>query len=256
MAARSPQLNIMINVAEKAGRALLRDFGEVEKLQVSRKSPGDFVSNADKKSEKIIQEELAKARPKYSFLLEEGGEIKGDDPEYRWIVDPLDGTGNFIHGLPHWCIAIALEKAGEIVAAVVHDVMRQETFYAEKGGGALFTHGRLRVSGKQSLDETLIEATGGVADTLFNNYKGCRTRNMGSGCLGLAYVAAGRLDGYVQEGSMGPWDKAAGILLIKEAGGSISNADGSKVDINDGSVVASNPNIHQELLKIVKDKCN
>ena len=199
MAARSPQLNIMVTVAEKAGRALIRDFGEVEKLQISRKAPGDFVSNADKKSEKIIREELLKARPKYSFLLEEGGEIKGEDPDHRWIVDPLDGTNNFLHGLPHWCTSIALEKKGEIVAGVIHDPIRNETFYGEKGSGVFSTYGRGRVSGKQGLDETLIACVGKVADKLYNTYKGCNIRVTGSTCLDLAYVAAGRLDGAVKE---------------------------------------------------------
>ncbi len=251
MAARSPQLNIMINVAEKAGRALIRDFKEVENLQVSRKSPGDFVSAADQKSEKIIREELTKARPKYSFLLEEGGEVKGEDPDYRWIVDPLDGTSNFLHGLPLWCIAIALEKAGEIVAAVVYDPIINETFYGEKGGGVLSTYGRARVSGKQSLDETLIDCGRVFGDELYENNKGCKIRHLGSASLGMAYVAAGRLDAYAVH-NLAPWDKAAGMFLVKEAGGSVSNLDGSKASLEGKGIVASNPNIHQELLKLVK----
>ncbi len=253
MAARSPQLNIMINVAEKAGRALIRDFKEVENLQVSRKSPGDFVSAADQKSEKIIREELTKARPKYSFLLEEGGEVKGEDPDYRWIVDPLDGTTNFLHGLPHWCISIALEKAGEIVAAVIYDPIINEVFYAEKGTGALSTYGRLRVSGKRSLDETLIACRGKISDAVVEGYSGCTTRITGSCALSLAYVAAGRLDAYTDDdNNVRLWDKAAGMLLVKEAGGSVSNLDGKKATLEDGGIVASNPNIHQELLKVVK----
>src|SRR5690606_27073695 len=156
MAPRSPHLNVMIDVAEKAGRALTRDFGEVEQLQVSRKGPNDFVTAADLKAEKILREELQKARPAYGFLLEEGGEIKGTDAHYRWIIDPLDGTTNFLHGLPHWCISIALEKDKEIVAGVIHDPIKHETFSAEKGGGAFSNSKRMRVSGRASLGEALV----------------------------------------------------------------------------------------------------
>jgi len=147
-ARRSPHMNVMIEAAEKAGRALIRDFGEVEQLQVSRKGPGDFVSAADHKSEKILREELLKARPSYGFLFEESGEIRGEDKSYRWVIDPLDGTTNFLHGLPHWSISIALEKDREIVAAVVHDPIKNVVFSAEKGGGAFSNSKRLRVAGR------------------------------------------------------------------------------------------------------------
>src|SRR3984957_6213102 len=224
---RSAFLNVMIDAAEKNRPALTRDFGEVEQLQVSKKGPGDFVSAADHKSEKILKEELLKARPTYGFLLEEAGEIKGTDASYRWIIDPLDGTTNFLHGLPHWSISIALEKDKEIVAAVIHDPIKNELFHAEKGGGAFSNAKRLRVSGVSSLVDGLV----GVGDKFFNEIfvfpSGLGVRRMGSACLSLAYVAAGRLDAYWEEG-LSPWDKAAGSLLVKEAGGYVSEIDGGR----------------------------
>ena len=247
-ARRSAYLNVMVDAAEKAGRALTRDFGEVEQLQVSRKGPGDFVSAADHKAEKILKEELLKARPTYGFLLEEAGEIKGEDGSHRWIIDPLDGTTNFLHGLPHWSIAIALEKDKEIVAAVVHDPIKNELFHAEKGCGAFSNAKRLRVSGRTSLVDGLI----GVGDKFFNNSmafpSGMGVRRMGSACLSLAYVAAGRLDAYWEEG-LSPWDKAAGILLVKEAGGYVSEIDGGKNFVYGRGILAANPALHTDLLQ-------
>jgi len=250
-ARRSAHINVMIEAAEKAGRALIRDFGEVEQLQVSRKGPGDFVSAADHKSEKILREELLKARPAYGFLFEESGEIKGEDKSYRWIIDPLDGTTNFLHGLPHWCISIALEKDKEIVAAVIHDPIKNETFSAEKGGGAFSNSKRLRVAGRTSLSEALI--TAGVeqyqkSSMPFADVDGVLLRRMGSACLDLAYVAAGRFDAYY-EGALKPWDAAAGSLLVREAGGYVSELDGGKNFVYGKGIVAANPLLHSELIK-------
>jgi len=245
---RSPHMNVMIEAAEKAGRALIRDFGEVEQLQISKKGPGDFVSAADHKSEKILREELLKARPAYGFLLEEGGEVKGSDSSYRWIIDPLDGTTNFLHGLPHWAIAIALEKDSEIVAAVIHDPIKNETFSAEKGGGAFSNAKRLRVGNRPSQVDALISVDG-----IFNEHEmtlpsGCGIRRMGSACLNLSYVAAGRLDAYWEPGLF-PWDKAAGVLIVKEAGGYVSEMDGGRNIVYGRGVLAANPTLHAELLK-------
>jgi myo-inositol-1(or 4)-monophosphatase len=242
----------MVEAAEKAGRALTRDFGEVEQLQVSRKGPGNFVSNADHKSEKILKEELLKARPGYGFLFEEAGEVKGDDKTYRWIIDPLDGTTNFLHGLPHWAIAIALEKndggRSEIVAGVIHDPIKNETFYAEKGAGAFSNSKRLRVSGRSTLNDGLIA----VGEKFFTENlsvpEGCGIRRMGSACLSLAYIAAGRFDAY-REAGLSPWDKAAGSLMVREAGGYVSEIDGGKNFVYGKGVLASNPTLHADLLK-------
>jgi myo-inositol-1(or 4)-monophosphatase len=248
MARRSPHLNVMIEAAEKAGRALIRDFGEVEQLQVSKKGPGNFVSAADLKSEKILKEELQKARPTYGFLLEEGGEIKGEDKSYRFIIDPLDGTTNFLHGLPHWCISIALEKDKEVVVAVIHDPIKNETFNAEKGGGAFSNSKRLRVAGRTSLPDALIT----IGDEFFSEHfelpAGCGIRRMGSACLDLAYVAAGRFDAYWEQGLF-PWDKAAGALMIREAGGYVSELDGGKNVVYGKGILAANPSLHTELMK-------
>jgi myo-inositol-1(or 4)-monophosphatase len=247
-ARRSAHMNVMTEAAEKAGRALIRDFGEVEQLQVSRKGPGDFVSAADHKSEKILREELLKARPSFGFLFEESGEIKGEDKSYRWIIDPLDGTTNFLHGLPHWCISIALEKDKEVVAAVIHDPIKNETFSAEKGGGAFSNAKRLRVAGRTSLLDALVSIEGGSLSDSIALPPGCGTRRMGSACLNLAYVAAGRLDAYL-EPKLFPWDKAAGSLLVREAGGYVSELDGGKNFVYGKGILAANPQLHTELVK-------
>jgi myo-inositol-1(or 4)-monophosphatase len=249
---RSAFLNVMVDAAEKAGRALTRDFGEIEQLQVSRKGPGDFVSNADHKSEKILTEELLKARPTFGFLLEEGGEVKGADASYRWIIDPLDGTTNFLHGVPHWCVTIALEKDGEIVAGVIHDPIKHETFQAEKGAGAFSSSKRLRVAGRTSLNEALVSV--GVdqyqkpSSAEVPVIPGLLTRRMGSACLDLAYVAAGRFDAYL-EYDLKPWDKAAGSLMVREAGGYVSELDGGKNFVYGRGILAANPSLHADLLK-------
>ncbi len=251
---RSAYLNVMVDAAEKAGRSLIRDFGQVENLQISKKGPGDFVSKADLKSEKIIRETLEKARPAYGFLLEEGGEIKGSDAQYRWIIDPLDGTTNFLHGIPHWSVSIALEKDGEIVAGVIHDPVRDELFHAEKGTGAFSRGKRLRVAGRTSLVDGLVA----VGDKHFrdgaNLPLGCGVRRMSSACLDLCYVAAGRFDAYWEEG-LKPWDKAAGALIVKEAGGYASEMDGGKNFVYGRGILAANPALHADLLQKLPQWC-
>jgi myo-inositol-1(or 4)-monophosphatase len=207
---RSPHLNVMVDTAEKAGRTLLRDFGEVEQLQVSKKGPGDFVSTADHKAERLIRELLEKARPSYGFLLEETGEIKGQDGEHRFIVDPLDGTTNFLHGLPHWCVSIALERNGEVIAGVVHDPVKNETFWAEKGLGSMLNNRRIQVSARKNLTDALISTafTPALRAGIDNLEKqGAVIRSYGSACLDLCYVAAGRFDDYFED-QLTEWVKA------------------------------------------------
>jgi len=247
---RSAFLNVMIDAAEKAGRALTRDFGEVEQLQVSKKGPGDFVSAADRKSEKILKEELLKARPNFGFLLEEEGEVKGADPNYRWIIDPLDGTTNFLHGLPHWAISIALEKDGEVVVGVIHDPIKHELFYAEKGAGAFSDSKRMRVAGRTTLVDGLVA----VGDKFFEREvfpSGLGVRRMGSAALSLAYVAAGRFDAYWELGPK-PWDKAAGALMVKEAGGYVAELDGGKNVVYGHGIIATNPALQSDLMQRLK----
>lgn len=258
IARRSPHLNVMVEAAEKAGRALVRDFGEVENLQVSRKGPGNFVSTADHKSEKTIVAALSKARPSYGFLMEEGGTQAGEDPAMRWIVDPLDGTTNFLHGAPHWCISIALEKDKEIVAGVIYDPVRDEMFWAEKGCGAYVNNRRIRVSSRSTLNEALLAVgtdsfaeIGSVAPAFGG------VRRMGSACLDLAYVAAGRFDAYWEHG-LQPWDKAAGGLIAKEAGALVTSFEGIKGHdvVYGNSITAANPALHAELLKALKNQAD
>ena len=231
----SPHLNIMIKASEKASRVLIRDFGELEKLQVSNKGPSDFVTNADLKTEKIIIEELKKAKPNYSILSEENG-IEINKDKKTWIVDPIDGTVNFLHGIPHFAISIALKDENEIVAGLIYDPIKNEMFYAEKNNGAFFNNQRIRVSKKNILSECLF-VTGGKIDF---NYE-FSYRKSGSAALDLAYVAAGRYDGYFQK-DLNIWDIAAGILILKEAGGLINDVDISK--LKDIKIIASNPNIN------------
>ena len=244
----SATLNVMIGAARKAARALARDFGEVENLQVSRKGPSDFVSNADHKAEQTVFEELSKARPGYGFLMEERGAIEGSDKTHRWIVDPLDGTTNFLHGLPHFAISIALEREGVLVAGVIYNVVRDELFWAEKGAGAFLNDRRLRVSARKDLRDALF-ATG----TPFNGTKGhdvflreierviaktAGVRRWGAASLDLAYVAAGRFDGF-WERNLSPWDIAAGAVLVREAGGVVTEPDGADF-MKTGAVLAAN----------------
>ncbi len=215
----SSNLNIMIKAAEKASKILIRDFGELEKLQVSAKGPLDFVTNSDKKVEKIIIEELIKSKKKFSILSEEIGEIKNSNKENYWIIDPIDGTTNFLHGIPHFAISIALKTKEEIVSGLIFDPIKNEMFYAEKNNGAYFNNRRIKVSKKNNLNECLF-ATGGKDENTSN----LNTRKSGSAALDMAYVAAGRYDGYFQK-NLNIWDIAAGIIIIREAGGKINDID-------------------------------
>ena len=262
MAVNSPIMTIMMRASEKAARSLLRDFNEVEHLQVSRKGPGDFVSAADRRSEEIIYAELSKARPDYAFLMEESG-VKGNkDSDFRWIIDPLDGTSNFLHGLPHWCISIALEHNGEIVAGLVHDPVKDEIFSAEKGKGAFMSRRRLRISGRDTAEASMI-AIGQPSHSqakrdLFNaEYKamqmaGFGLRRFGAAALDLAYVGAGRFDGYWERG-LKPWDVAAGYLIAKESGGFISDIDDKKKNpVDTGNVLVANERLYEPMKKVLK----
>jgi myo-inositol-1(or 4)-monophosphatase len=212
----------MIKAAEKASRALIRDFGEIEKLQVLIKGPTDFVSNADIKAEKIIIEELKKARPHYSIISEEDGSEINKDKNNTWIIDPIDGTTNFLHGVPHFAISIALKSGNEIVSGIIYDPIKDEMFYAEKDNGAFFNNQRIRVSKKKDLNSCLF-ASGGLLESQID----LPLRKSGSAALDLAYVAAGRYDGYFQN-DLNLWDIAAGIIILKEAGGMISEIDPSQ----------------------------
>ena len=257
----SPILNVMITAAYKAARGLTRDFGEIENLQVSRKGPGEFVTASDMNSEKTLRYELSKARPNYSFLLEESGEILGEDTEHTWIVDPLDGTTNFLHGVPHFAISIGLKKKNEIIAGVIYDPIKDEMFIAEKGRGAFMNDRRLRVSSRRDFHTCLL----GTGVTMANpQHHGqflesigkilpvsAGLRRMGSASLDLAYVAAGRLDGY-WEYTLKPWDVAAGIILVREAGGVITQLDGQPKGPDEGSVLAGNPFVQEQLIKILR----
>jgi myo-inositol-1(or 4)-monophosphatase len=260
MAPRSATINVMARAAEKAGRLLVRDFGEVEQLQVSRKGPADFVSTADTKAEKALRAELGKARPGFGFLLEEGGEIAGLDKSHRWIVDPLDGTTNFLHGLPHWAVSIALERDGEIIAGVVYQPISDELFWAEKGQGAFVNAQRLRVSARRKLDESVI-ATGipfkgrgnhpaFLAQLSAVMAETAGVRRFGSAALDLAFVAAGRYEGFWETG-LSPWDIAAGILLVTEAGGFVSAIDGSRASLAGPNLLAGNAHLHRTLGKLL-----
>lgn len=258
---RSALLNIMVQAATKAGRGLTRDFGEVENLQVSRKGPADFVSNADKKAEKTIFEELVKARPTYSFLMEEAGEVAGTDGQHRWIIDPLDGTTNFLHGIPMFAVCIALERNGEIVASVIYNPIMEELFVAEKGAGAWLNNSRLRVAGRKHLADSVlctgIKTTGKPDDarTLKQlahlSPASAGVRRTGSASTDMAWLAAGRFDGYWEAG-LAPWDVAPGLLLVKEAGGFVSDYSGGNNSVWNGEVVAGNEPIQAALLKSLK----
>ncbi len=257
-ATQSPLINVMVRAAERAGRQLVRDFGEVEQLQVSRKGPADFVSQADLKAEKTLTVELAKARPAFGFLMEESGTKQGDDPDRRWIVDPLDGTTNFLHGLPHWAISIAMEEKNEIVAGVIFNPITNEMFRAEKGQGAFLNDKRLRVSSRRSLSQAVL-ATGmpflGHGDVpkfeaelhrLMPQVSGIR--RFGSAALDLAFLAAGRFDGY-WEASLNAWDVAAGVLMVREAGGFATEMNGGHNPVYGASLLAANSHLHLQIGK-------
>lgn len=258
----SANLNLMIKAARKAARGLVKDFREVENLQVSTKGAGDFVSRADVQAEKVIREELMRARPNYGWLGEESEPVEGADPTRRWIVDPLDGTTNFLHGLPHWAISIALEHKGEIVAGVIFDPAKDELYQAEKGTGAFMNDRRLRVSGRRHMQEAVF-ATGipfGTKKTLpatFNDLAKLMPataglRRWGASALDLAYVAAGRLDGY-WERELSAWDIAAGMVIVREAGGLISPVRAGTDILGTGAIVATNEALHEPLLKVLRE---
>jgi myo-inositol-1(or 4)-monophosphatase len=261
MAIRSPVVNVMANAALKAARGLLRDFGEVEQLQVSVKGPGEFVSTADLRAERTLKAELARARPGYGLLFEESGEAEGSDRHHRWIVDPLDGTTNFLHGIPHFAISIALERDGEIVAGIVYEPTRDEMFWAEKGAGAFLNDRRLRVSARRRLEEAVIGTGipygGGDHATYLATLARIMAatsgvRRLGAAALDLAYVAAGRYDGYWEFGTQ-PWDIAAGILLVREAGGFVSDLAGGQTMLTSGDVLAANGPLHLPLAALLKE---
>ncbi len=265
MAAISGLIRVMEKAARKAGGRLRRDFGEVEHLQVSRKGPSDFVSKADQVAERILWDELKVARPGWGFLLEEGGEIEAEDGQPRFIIDPLDGTSNFLHGIPHFAVSIAVQERklgsddwGDVTAAVIYQPITDETFWAEKTRGAWLHDGRLRVSGRRHLDEALI-ATGtpyqGHGDfaewaRIFGAVgpRVAGIRRFGSAALDLAWVAAGRYDGF-WESDLAPWDTAAGCLLVREAGGFVSDYRGRSLPICDKQVIAGNDQMHSRLHK-------
>ena len=237
----SPILNIMIKATEKASKTLIRDFGELENLQVSKKGPRDFVTNSDKKVEKILIDELMKHKKKFSIITEEGGLIENDDKENVWLIDPIDGTTNFLHGIPHFCISIALKSSNEIVSGIIFDPIKNELFYAELNQGAYFNNQRIRVSKKKNLDDCLFATNKlGIVSNNLN------ARVTGSAALDLAYVGSGRLDGYFQN-NLNIWDIAAGIIIVKEAGGKINNIDNSKIDKI--KIRASSESIYEEMLK-------
>tara|TARA_B100001121_G_scaffold39684_1_gene33976 strand:- start:361 stop:1101 length:741 start_codon:yes stop_codon:yes gene_type:complete len=235
----SPNLNIMIKASEKASKVLIRDFGEIEKLQVSKKGPADFVTNSDIKVEKIIIDELKKAKPNYSIISEENGIIKNKDTNNVWVLDPIDGTVNFLHGIPHFAISIALKSNNEIISGIIFDPIKNEIFYAEKNNGAFFNNQRIRVSKKNNIDECLF-ATGGKID----HEPDIQYRKSGCAALDMAYVASGRYDGYYQNG-LNIWDIAAGIVIVKEAGGVLNDIDLSFT--KNIRIIASSPDISTKL---------
>ncbi len=257
---RSANITVMSQAARKAARHLIRDFGEVEQLQVSIKGPGDYVSAADRKAEKILREELGRARPNFGFLLEESGEVSGKDG-HRWIVDPLDGTTNFLHGIPHFAISIGLEWRGDVIAGLVYDPIKDETFVAEKGAGAYLNERRLRVSRRSQLGRCVIGTGIPVLDWPGREKGFARQlervsdrvagiRRLGTASLDLAYVAAGRFDGFWEYG-LKPWDIAAGIILLREAGGLVSHLEGEQHWSEPGTLIAANAEIHPQLTDIL-----
>ena len=241
----SPNLNIMIKASQKASKALIRDFGEIEKLQVSVKGPSNFVSNADTKAEKIIIEELMKAKKNYSIISEEDGSKINSDSENVWIIDPIDGTSNFLHGIPHFAISIALKSNNEIISGLIYDPIKDEMFYAEKNNGAFFNNQRIKVSKKKEIENCLF-ATGGKEKVISDFI----TRKTGSAALDMAYVAAGRYDGYFQN-NLNLWDVAAGIIIIKEAGGIINEINLS--NHSNIKIITSSSRINEKMLEKLKN---
>ena len=259
MKINSPQFNLMYKACMKASKVLIRDFGEIEKLQVSEKGPGDFVTASDKRVEKIIIGELKKSE--YSFLTEETGSIEGKDKDKRWIIDPIDGTFNFLNSLPHFAISVAYEDKGEIVSGIIFDPIKNEMFAAHKGSGAYLNNSRIRVSNKSDFENSCL-VTGGpksaskAKESILEEYKklsmktNAHIRKSGSAALDLAYVAAGRYDGYWQR-EINYWDIAAGIIIVKESGGFVENTKAEGFDKEKVDIVASNSKIHKELRNLL-----
>jgi myo-inositol-1(or 4)-monophosphatase len=258
---RSPLITVMTDAVLKAAKSLRRDFGEVENLQVSRKGPGDFVSAADHRAETVLREALQKSRPGYGFILEESGLIEGADKTHTWHIDPLDGTNNFLHAIPHFAISVALEREGEIVAGIVYNPALDEMYIAEKGKGAFVNNRRLRVSGRREMADSIvacgIPGLGRAHHPLFLRELSAvmlaagGLRRAGTASLDLAYVAAGRYDGYWERG-VKSWDIAAGIILVREAGGFVSDADGKPSPLQGQSIACGNETIHKRLLDVLR----
>jgi myo-inositol-1(or 4)-monophosphatase len=259
---RSALMNVMVAAALKAGRGLKRDFGEIENLQVSVKGPGDFVSAADRKAEKILVDELSKTRPGYGFVLEESGKIEGTDKSHSWFIDPLDGTTNFLHGLPIFAISIALAREGQIVAGLVHNPATGDMYVAEKGQGAFQQNRRLRVAARRDIGDCLIgcgiphigkakEHPRFLSDLAAVMAKASNLRRLGAAALDLCFVASGSYDGF-WERNLQAWDVAAGIIIIREAGGYVTDADGGTEMLAKGSICAGNEAIHRELLRLIR----
>ncbi len=264
MRLNSPQINIITRACMKASKSLIRDFGEIENLQVSSKGPGDFVSSADRRTEKIIIDELQKAHPEYGIITEESGMINKTNFKNRWIVDPIDGTTNFLNGVPHFAISIGYEEENEIKCGVIFDPIKNEMFCAEKGNGAYLNNSRIRVSNKKKLINALIvtggpKKTSSIQDQIFDEFVkisknvSSPIRKFGSASLDMAYVACGRFDGYWQR-ELNYWDIAAGIIIVKEAGGFINFFDNNKNDTLKRNILASNSNIHEELNNLINKK--
>jgi myo-inositol-1(or 4)-monophosphatase len=259
----SPALNVMVAAARKAGRALIRDFGELENLQVSKKGPADFVTNADQRTEKVLIEELSRTRPGYGFLTEEAGLIEGPDKTHRFIIDPIDGTSNFLHGIPQFAISIALEREGQLVSAVVFNPVTDEMFVAEKSHGAYLNEKRLKVAARQNLSDILV-ASGAPfmgkegreeflkeLDAVVSSTAGMR--RFGSASLDLCWVAAGRFDAF-WERKLQPWDIAAGILIVREAHGVVTDLSGRDRMLESGDILAANEPLHRPLLSLLQGK--
>jgi myo-inositol-1(or 4)-monophosphatase len=260
--AASALMNVMLAAARKAGRSLARDFGEVEQLQVSLKGPANFVTAADHRAEEILHGELTRARPGYGLLMEERGEVEGADRSHRWIVDPLDGTTNFLHGIPIFAVSIALERDGDLVAGLIFNPVSHETFTAERGKGAFFNDRRLRVSARTELEDCVIGTgiphSGRPGHPVFLREleavmgSSAGVRRCGAAALDLAWTAAGRFDGF-WERNLRAWDIAAGIVVLREAGGYVSDTDGKDLMLKSGNIVAGNEAIHRKLLKLIKN---
>lgn len=257
----SPTMNVIMAAARKAARPLVRDFGELENLQISQKTPGDFVTHADKRTEQILIEELSRARPGYGFLGEEGGTLEGKDRSHRFIIDPIDGTSNFMHGIPQFAISIGLEREGQLVAGLIYNPVTDEMFHGEKGSGAFLNGKRLRVAARKEMTPCLF-ATGlpfltrpgqarALAETGAIMAVSGGIRRFGSAALDLAWTAAGRVDGFWEHG-LNIWDTAAGIVLVREAGGIVSDFQGRTDGLKGDEVVCANEHLHPQLLKILK----